>query len=134
MNNKLFLTGVGVLVVVLIGGWYWANSNSQLSAPTTDSLVVQQTPAVTHSLVLTNRKLTPEMVTVAQGDHVTVKVMSDESGEFHISGYEIENDMIAGAELSFSFTADKAGRYNFELHPKVEEEDIVIGAFVVNPR
>ena len=61
--------------------------------------------------------------------------------------------MIVGREFSFSFTADKAGRYNFELHPKMEEveeehdsnateetatneaeEDIVIGAFVVNPR
>ena len=93
------------------------------------------------------------MVTVTQGDQVTIRVMSDESGEFHVSGYEIENDMTAGTELSFSFTADKAGRYNFELHPKAEgaeedhdaevkvdvategeEEDIVIGAFVVNPR
>jgi hypothetical protein len=76
-------------------------------------------------------------VTVTEGDEVTIKVMSDESGEFHVSGYEIENEMSAGTELSFSFTADKAGRYNFELHPKTvgeEGEDIVIGAFVVNPR
>jgi hypothetical protein len=98
------------------------------------------------------------MVTVTQGDAVTIQVTSDEAGEFHVSGYEIENDMTAKAPLEFTFVADKAGRYNFELHPKAEageadqheesevteehggdstestEEDIVIGAFVVNPK
>ena len=149
MNNQKLLIGLGVLVLVLLGGWYWMSSNSA-PAPVTTNTVTQPQPQ-TRSLALAKRTLTPNIVTVTQGDQVTVKVMSDESGEFHISGYEIENDMTAGTELSFSFTADKAGRYNFELHPKAEgaeedhdaeattdtateEEDIVIGAFVVNPR
>jgi len=149
MNNQKLLLGLGVLALVLVGGWYWITSTSAI-VPATTNIVTQ--PQV-HNLALAKRVLTPNMVTVTQGDQVTVKVMSDESGEFHISGYEIENDMTAGTELSFSFTADKAGRYNFELHPKTEgteedhdaevtvdvaaeaeEEDIVIGAFVVNPR
>ncbi len=151
----MLLTGFGVLVLVGFGSWYFMNSNQSASSPTTNAQpVVSQPNAVTHSLSLAQRKLTPDIVTVTQGDQVTIKVMSDETGEFHISGYEIENDMTKGTELSFSFTADKAGRYNFELHPKVAgaeedhdtaavaenapaeeaEEDIVIGAFVVNPR
>lgn len=144
--------GFGVLVLVLVGGWYWMSSSSA-PTPAAPNTVVQVPQPQTHTLALAKRMLTPNIVTVTQGDQVTIKVMSDESGEFHISGYEIENDMTAGTELSFSFTADKAGRYNFELHPKVEgaekdheakatedtateeeEEDIVIGAFVVNPR
>ncbi len=151
MDNKFLLTGLGVLVLVLLGGWYMTSSNPQ--APAATNTTVEQPQPVIHNLTLTKRKLTPDIVTVTQGDQVTIKVMSDETGEFHISGYEIENDMTAGTELSFSFTADKAGRYNFELHPKAEgadedhdveatvdvategeEEDIVIGAFVVNPR
>lgn len=155
MNNNILLAGIGVLVLVVLGGWYFMNANQQTPAPTNTNTVVNQPRTVTHSLALAKRKLSPDIVTVTQGDQVTVKVMSDESGEFHISGYEIENDMTAKTELSFSFTADKAGRYNFELHPKAEgeedheaegsatdtadeesaeEEDIVIGAFVVNPR
>ena len=150
----MLLTGFGVLVLVLVGGWYWMSSSSA-PTPAAPNTVVQVPQPQTHTLALAKRVLTPDIVTVTQGDQVTIKVMSDETGEFHISGYEIENDITKGTELSFSFTADKAGRYNFELHPKEEEpqafrfipvaeaseteegeaeEDIVIGAFVVNPR
>lgn len=159
MNNQTILIGVGVLVLLGLGGWLWMGSSQSSATPMENARqVVEQPRAVTHALSLAARKLTPDIVTVTQGESVTIKVMSDETGEFHISGYEIENDMTAGVELSFSFTADKAGRYNFELHPKEDEpsalrwipvaeaseteegaegaaeEDIVIGAFVVNPR
>jgi|SRR3989344_1282737 len=152
MNTKLLLTGCGFLILVALTGWYLTSSNTQAPAPTVN-VVAGQPVAVTHNMSLAKRILTPDITTVTQGDQVTIKVMSDEAGEFHVSGYEIENNMIVGTELSFSFTADKAGRYNFELHPKMEEveeehdsnateetatneaeEDIVIGAFVVNPR
>lgn len=155
MDNKYLLTGFGVLILI-IGGWFLVNNGQSASVPTANTPKADEQPrAIMHTLSLTARKLTPEIVTVTQGEQVTINVMSDETGEFHISGYEIENDMTAGTELSFSFTADKAGRYNFELHPKGEEpsafrlipiaeasegegsageEDIVIGAFVVNPR
>lgn len=143
-----------VIGIVVLGAGFWFYTSSQ-SKEQPQEQIVQQPKAGTHSLALKERKLTPDIITVTQGDQVTIKVMSDESGEFHVSGYEIENDMTAGTELTFSFTADKAGRYNFELHPKEEEpqaslwitvaeaseteegaekEDIVIGAFVVNPR
>lgn len=148
--QKIALVFIGIVV---LGAGFWFYTSSQ-SKEQPQEQIVQQSKVVTHSLALKERKLTPDIVTVMQGDQVTIKVMSDESGEFHVSGYEIENDMTAGTELTFSFTADKAGRYNFELHPKVAgaeehdekstatetdeegeaEEDMVIGAFVVNPR
>lgn len=140
---------VGVVILGAVGIWYWTSSNQM---PTTNT-PASATVLTSYDLTLTKRVLSPNIVTVTEGDQLTVKVISDESGEFHVSGYEIENDMTAGTQLSFSFTADKAGRYNFELHPKVEgasagehdatttdentnaeQEDIVIGAFVVNPK
>lgn len=158
MNTQATLVGIGALVLLGLGGWLLMN-NQSAPVPTQNSQqAVNEPNTTTHSLSLVARKLTPDLVTVTQGEEVTIKVTSDEAGEFHISGYEIENDMEKGKELTFSFTADKAGRYNFELHPKAEapsafrfipiaeasekeegtegeaEEDIVIGAFVVNPR
>lgn len=158
IDNKTMLVGIGVLVLIGLGGWFMLNNQAAPAPVPNTPEAVTQPSAVTHTLSLTARKLTPEIVTVTQGEDVTIKVMSDETGEFHISGYEIENDMTVGTELSFTFTADKAGRYNFELHPKgaepsafrlipeayasekeevvagEAEEDIVVGAFVVNPR
>lgn len=147
MHSKLLFIG-GVLVIVLLGGWYWSTSSQRNNGLTTPNVIVETKTGIS-SLTLTKRTLAPDIVTVTQGDQVTIKVMPDEAGDFHVSGYEIENEMTAGTELSFTFVADKAGRYNFELHPKVEgaaesreatsthaegDEDIVVGAFVVNPR
>ncbi len=153
MNNNMLLTGLGALILVGVGVWAFTSNTGPTQ--TKDQQPQVAVPQVrTFEVAVAKRTLTPNMVTVTQGDQVTMKVATDETGEFHISGYEIENDMEVGKPLEFSFTADKAGRYNFELHPKAADgeehaeeetateksaeseagEDIVIGAFVVNPR
>lgn len=159
MKNIIFI-GIGVAVVLGAGAWYLNNSQKNEGV----AIVPETTQPVAKAIEVTvaERVLTPNMVTVTEGDSVTMRVTTDETGEFHISGYEIENDMEAGKVLDFSFTADKPGRYNFELHPKAAEgeesheeetsasteeapesaeeehneaeEDIVIGAFIVNPK
>lgn len=128
---------LGIIVISSMGVWYMANSKQRISESVPNPVVATTTPGI-YELKLVKRVLTPDIVTVKQGDEVTVNLMSDETGEFHVSGYEIENEMEAGKPLSFSFAADKPGRYNFELHPldetgKVGDEDLVVGAFVVNP-
>jgi len=106
-----------------------------------------------HTVAVTERSLSPKVVTVTQGDSVRLVVTTDEAGEFHVAGYEIEKDMDIEGEITIEFVADKAGRYNLELHPamameKMEGEgemhmesdhdsmgeDIEIGALVVNPK
>jgi len=117
-----------------------------------DSVTVVVTPKATYdashakmsSLALTNRALTPETVTVTEGDSVHLMVTTDEAGEFHIAGYEIEKDMEVSGATDITFVADKAGRYTLEFHPAssmhmvegdaMEQEDIEIGALVVNPK
>jgi len=152
MKNIIFIV-IGVVVIAGAGIWYANKTQSE-------EVVVPETTEPAKKIVevsVAERTLTPNLVTLNEGDAVTVRVTTDESGEFHISGYEIENDMEAGSVLEFSFVADKAGRYNFELHPKADdttgshdeeeestettdeeheetEEDIVIGALVVNPK
>lgn len=137
MKNRTLLTGLGVLVLVLLGGWYWMSSNPTPTPAATNTVVQPQG----YSLALVNRTLTPNIVTVTQGDNIAITITSDEKGEFHISGYDIENFMpTPGQTNELSFVANLAGRYNFEFHPggtpeaAANAEDIVIGAFVVNPR
>ncbi len=151
MKNTLFIL-VGIAVIIGAGFWYLnkAQSDKEMAIPKAAE-PAQKIVEVS----VANRTLTPNVVTVNESDAVTIRVTTDEAGEFHISGYEIENDMEVGSVLEFSFVADKPGRYNFELHPKEDdtqalrlipvakasepeegeaEEDIVIGAFVVNPK
>lgn len=152
MKNLIFIV---LGIAVLIGAGVWYANKPQPVEETTD--VAQNTEPVAKlvEVSVTNRLLAPNVVTVTEGETVTIRVNTDETGEFHISGYEIENDMETGTLLEFSFLADKPGRYNFELHPKTDEaaeshdeevsettkeeheeteEDIVIGTFVVNPK
>ncbi|XKT74838.1 MAG: hypothetical protein ACJKTH_02000 [Patescibacteria group bacterium UBA2163] len=95
------------------------------------------------SLSLTNRTLSPEMVTVSEGDSVHLMVNTDEAGEFHIAGYEVVQEMSTDGATSIMFVADQAGRYALEFHPNsgghMDEEDhgtmedIEIGSLLVNP-
>ncbi|GEM_PF-3915592 len=143
MDSKTLLTGIGVLIFVGGGGWYYTNRVQPAPAPAakvqpTDT---NQPQSVTHTLSLAERKLTPDTVSVTEGETATIKATSDEKGEFHVSGYEIETFMpTPGSAIEFTFTADKPGRFNLEFHPgstaeaAAAAEDIVIGALVVNPR
>lgn len=148
MNTKSIIVGSVLLVLIAGAGWY-ANHKSDTTATNTVGI---QVPEKIIEVTLAKRVLTPNIVTVNEGDKVTIRVTGDEAGEFHVSGYDLENDMEAGKLLSFNFVAKNAGRYNFELHPEAEitevkivngkevevkkssNEDIVVGAFVVNPR
>lgn len=107
---------------------------------------------VEQKVALKERSLDPEIVTVTEGDSVRLVVTTDEAGDFHIAGYELEEEMNAEGETVIEFVADKAGRYNLELHPAAmameggemdmdgehdpghTSEDIEIGALVVNPK
>lgn len=152
MKNIIFIV-LGIAVIIGAGLWY---ANRPQAAQETTPVSNSTEPIVRLIEVsVANRLLAPSVVTVTEGETVIMRVTTDETGEFHVSGYEIENDMEAGTLLEFSFLADKPGRYNFELHPKAEdatesheeeasetteaeheetEEDIVIGTFVVNPK
>lgn len=79
-----------------------------------------QEAEITMDLSVVSRTLNPESVEVKQGDEVTLRVTTDEPGDFHITGYEIEQEMNVDNVTEITFTADTAGRFNLELHPVME--------------
>ncbi|MEX0652072.1 MAG: hypothetical protein WD509_02065 [Candidatus Paceibacterota bacterium] len=109
---------------------------------------VDRENAKTFDVAVSERKLSPGVITVTEGDSVIFNIVTDEGGEFHIAGYEIEKEMKTENSVEVSFVAELAGRYNLELHPAQgdsmgdgeqmeghsNDEDIVIGALVVNPK
>jgi plastocyanin len=59
----------------------------------------------------------PVTIRVKQGDMVTLKIDTDESGEFHLHGYDIEQQIEENKVSDFYFVADATGRFRITLHP-----------------
>ena len=135
MNTKKVLTTI-IVIVVAAGGWWLLTRDTTPPLQDTTPPLQELPSAKTFDLNVKERTLTPNIVTVTQGDEVVLLVSADEAGEFHISGYEIEKEIKVGGTIEVRFTANLAGRYNFELHPESSktDEDLEIGAFVVNPQ
>lgn len=55
----------------------------------------------------------PLAQTVPLGTPLTIHVVSAESHEFHLHGYDIEQE---GTDVTFTFTADAAGDFELETH------------------
>jgi len=66
--------------------------------------------------------MNPETIEVIQGDMVTLKILANEGGEFHLHTYDIEMDIEAGSETDFSFVAEATGRFKITYHPQGESE------------
>ena len=71
-----------------------------------------------------------QKLTVIEGEEVTIKVMSDENAEFHLHGYDILVEIVAGETKEINFVADISGRFEFEL----EETGSTLGALEVLPQ
>ena len=65
----------------------------------------------------------PGTIKVKQGDMVTLKIDAEESGEFHLHGYDIEQGIDEDEVADFYFVADATGRYRITFHPSEEAED-----------
>lgn len=139
MNKRVLLFAV---VSILILGGLFVIFQPKSSNTTTPSL--QQSPQSTSGtvsptasmdeIVLTvqNGKIVngPETITVTQGQKVTLKITADVTDELHLHGYDLSTDLEPNKEATLSFTADKSGRFPFEL----ENAHIDLGAVEVQPQ
>ena len=61
-------------------------------------------------------QLDPETIQVGQGDSVTLMIEVEEPGEFHLHGYDIEQEIEPGEAAEFFFVADATGRFRITFH------------------
>jgi len=74
--------------------------------------------------------MTPNEITVNEGDHVDLRMTSDEPLEFHLHGYDLERELEAGEPTELPFDATITGRFEIENEQTHEE----LGALLVQPR
>jgi hypothetical protein len=97
--------------------------------------------AKTYTLVLQDEALVSgaSLMTVNQGDTVTLHIKSERGGQIMIHGYEQElsgheKELTVGdgGETALTFVANKSGRYMVHLHR--EDQHIEIAQIEVQPR
>jgi hypothetical protein len=94
----------------------------------------------------------PGTIRVKQDDIVTLKIDAEESGEFHLHGYDIEQDIDEDEVADLYFVADATGRFRITFHhtgdaeakkddnegdhghDDEEDEEVDIGFLEVGPR
>jgi hypothetical protein len=74
--------------------------------------------------------MTPDQVSVNEGDHVMLNITSDEPLEFHLHGYDLAADLEVGEPAVLSFDATNTGRFEIENEQTQEE----LGELLVQPR
>ena len=63
----------------------------------------------------------PGTIKVKQGDMVTLKILADKGGEFHLHTYDIESAIQAAKETDFYFVAEATGRFKITYHPMSDD-------------
>lgn len=78
---------------------------------------------LTIPIKLEHGSLSPGTIQVKQGDTLTLKIETEESGELHLHGYDIEMELEAGAPADFLLEADVTGRYKITFHASDHASD-----------
>jgi Cupredoxin-like domain len=82
------------------------------------------------ALAINGNTMSPEEVSVTEGDAVSLQITSDHPVEFHVHGYDLGQDVEPGEPGELSFEATMTGRFAIEDHDTEAE----LGALLVQPR
>ena len=74
--------------------------------------------------------MSPEEVSVREGDRVIMSIDSERPVEIHVRGYDLEREVEPGEAPELAFEADLTGRFPIENH----ETETELGVLVVEPR
>jgi hypothetical protein len=74
--------------------------------------------------------MSPEEISVSEGDRVKLRITSDGPLELHLHGYDIEREVEPDEPAELSFEANLTGRFEIEAEETHEE----LGVLVVRPR
>ena len=122
MDKKLLI--VGAIAVALLGGLYFVFKPQPATTPGDSPPNPAQEPTAgvplrqEFILLVQKGKLAagPEKMTVPQGTEVTIRVHTDVADELHLHGYDRKVPISAGDPGVLTFLADRAGRFELELH------------------
>lgn len=129
--SKALKTILFIIILALVG--YGLFYFTKKPAAETNDPTATSTPEVKQfSLKIENRKLVegPAVISVQQGDIVSILISSNEDEEFHLHGYDKSVNLTSGIQSMLEFVADTSGRFPAEL----ENSKTDITTLEVSPR
>jgi plastocyanin len=120
------LVVVLVTLIVLVVLFFLLRPGS--SAP--ESSEAGETQEQPVALAINGNTMSPNEVSVTEGDQVNLQITSDHPIEFHLHGYNLEEEVEPGEPGELSFEATTTGRFAIEDHDTETE----LGALLVQPR
>lgn len=96
---------------------------------------IEQSAPTIYKVTLTNGHLTagPALISATQGEEITIDFVSDRQAELHLHGYDLTLRLNASENARLNFTANHAGRFEYELHGHAGGHN-ALGAIEVYPR
>ncbi len=82
------------------------------------------------ALAINGNTMSPDEVSVTEGQEVTLQITSDRPIEFHVHGYDLEEEVQPGEPAELLFEATTTGRFPIEDHDTEAE----LGTLIVQPR
>ena len=101
---------------------------------------------ITFDLEIKERQINIDVMEAKQDDTVTLSISTDEPGEFHLHGYDLQKEITTGEVTTLTFITFATGKFNIVFHlaseqaedhghaDDKEKEEIFIGSLEVQPR
>jgi hypothetical protein len=128
------LVAMALASVVLAGLYMWLAPQPARPAATPESARARAPApeARQFDLVVRGGKRVegPAVLAVTQGERVIVNVLADSADEMHLHGYDLHAGLRPNETAALTFTADRAGRFELELH----RAHVALAALEVQPR
>jgi hypothetical protein len=99
-------------------------------ASTPESSDVGETQEEPVALAINGNSMSPAEVSVTEGEQVNLQITSDRPIEFHLHGYDLEEEVEPGQPGELSFDATMTGQFPIEDHNTEAE----LGILLVQPR
>lgn len=138
-NHRIGLIAAAVIVLAIA---FIALRPDDSSTPTTSSAATTTATGTVATSTGTTAAPTPKpdpgplltsagitTIKVSKGDQVRFRVRSSGAEEIHVHGYDLKQDVAAGATATMHFTADVTGIFEIEF----EHSGTQIGKLVVEP-
>ena len=127
---------IPVLLIVLVALFFALRPNSPApedSADTSESSTSESADGgqkeETFDLAIGEGGMVPDEITVNEGDRVRFRITSDNPLEFHLHGYDLEEEIEPDEPAELAFDATITGRFEIENEETQEE----LGVLLVQP-